>query len=186
LDGKFLEKISQAIGDDMPQADNMDAYLKVIIPKVRQYGEDLREENFYLGKPWLEISDDERHHHVILHFFNEGGEYLQSTDGDISAGSWRYLDSANKFMINGRNDGGPELFDLAFLDGEYFILKKHGRQWKKDRTNYFVLIHERVGSRLEWRDAIIKLYKKTQNFNSLYSVLAIIILLIIAIVIVLS
>ena len=185
MDGKFLEKITQAIGDEMPYAESMDEYLKAIIPQVRQYGEDLREQKFYVGKPWLEISDDEKFHHVILHFFNEGGEYLRSVDGDVSSGNWRFMASANKFLINGRGSD-PELFDLAFLDGEYFILKKHGGQWKKGRRTYFVLMYEPVGSRLEWRDAMIKLYKKTQNFNSFYTMLAIIILLIIAIVLVLS
>ena len=185
MDSKFLDKISQAISDEMPYAETMDSYLDQIIPKVRQYGEDLREYKFYLGKPWLEFRDDVNFHHVILHFFNEGGEYLISKDGDVSTGSWRHLPESNKFLINGRG-GSPELFDLAFLDGEYFILQKHGEQWQKGRRKYFMMMNERVGKKLEWRDAIIKLYRKTQDFNQFYMILAIIILLIIAIVIVLS
>ncbi len=170
----------------MPYAETMDDYLNAIIPKVRQYGEDLREFKFYEGKPWLEFRDSENFHHVVVHFFNKGGEYLRSEDGDVSVGSWRYLESANKLLLKGRRGGDPELFDLAFLDGEYFILKKHGDAWRKGQSKYFVMLHERVGAKLEWRDAMIKLYKKTQDFNNLYTVLAVIILLIIAIVIVLS
>jgi hypothetical protein len=163
----------------------MDDYLNVIIPKVYSYGEDLREKEFYMGKPWLEVRDSEHFHHVIVHFFNEGGEYLRSVDGNVSVGQWRHLTPANKFLISGRSSE-PELFDLAFLDGEFFILRKHGGQYGRGESRYFFMIHEAVGKRLEWRDAIEKLYKKTQNFTSMYTILAIIILLIIAIVIVLS
>ena len=158
----------------------MDRYLDAIIPDVRPWGEDLYEEHFYIGKPWLEIRDDENFHTSVLHFFNEGGEYLKSVDGDISSGSWRYMDGSNKFLIGeGGRDG--ELYDLAFLDNQFFILNKHGDQERMGQRKYFVMVVEKVGKRLEWRDAMELLFTKYRNNNSFFMIIVAIILVIMAI-----
>ena len=47
----------------------------------------------------MEIRDDENFHEAVLHFFNEGGEYLQSVNGNISKGRWRLMGNSNKIII---------------------------------------------------------------------------------------
>ena len=168
----------------MPKAESMDGYLQEILPLVKPWGEDLREEEFYLEKPWLEMRDDVHFHKAILHFFNVGGEYLRSVDGNVSSGSWRYLKAANKFLIE--HSGGSELFDLAFLDGQFFILDKHGDQTRLGQRKFTVFVHEPVAKKLEWRDAMELLFNKYQNNNSFYITLTAIILVIIAIIAVFS
>lgn len=169
----------------MPTGENLDEYLDDIIKAIRPWGEDLREEKFYLNKAWKELRDDENFHTTVLHFFNDGGEYLKSVDGDISSGSWRFLTGPNKFMI-GEGSREGELYDLAFLDGEFFILKKHGDQQRLGQRKYFVMVKESVAKKLEWRDAVELMFTKYRNNNGFLMTIAAIILVIVFIIIILS
>lgn len=178
-----MESVSKSLSAEMPHNETMDGYLNDILGVVRSLGEDLREEEFYLNKPWLEIRDSETFHHKILHFFNDGGEYLQSVNGDVSEGSWRYMESSNKFMIS---MGGTELYELAFLDSEFFILSKHGDNKNLGRRQYFVMLFEPVGRNLEWREAMEKLFNKYRNTNSFYITLTLVILVLVIIILLLS
>jgi len=184
LENKLLDKVARSLSVEMPYAKSMDRYLDQIIKDIRPLGEDLREEEYYLEKPWLEIRDDVHFHKAILHFFNEGGEYLRSVDGDVSGGSWRYMERSNKLLIE--HSGGAELYDLAFLDGKFFILDKHGDQERLGQRKYTVLIHEPLGKRLEWRDAMEYLYNSYRNKNTYYITIVLIILTLIAIMVALS
>ena len=180
MENKFLDKITTSLSAEFPVADSMDRFLDVIIPKIRPWGEDLYEEHFYVGKAWLEIRDDETFHTSVLHFFNEGGEYLKSVDGDITSGSWRYMDGSNKFLIGEGNRDG-ELFDLSFLDGQFFILSKHGDQERMGQRKYFVMVVENVGKGLEAREVMERLFNKYRNNSGLFITIMLIILVIIAI-----
>lgn len=164
----------------MPYSETMDDYLDELLPSMRAIGEDLREDHFYLNRPWLEFRDDEKFHDTILHFFHEGGEYLKSVNGDVSKGGWRYLESSNKMLIE------DELYDLGYLDGEFFVLAKHGDQKRLKKRKYFVMVHEPVGKKLEWRDVVEKMYSKYRGSNNIYYLLAFVAVLIIILVVVLS
>jgi hypothetical protein len=184
VDNKFLDKVSRSLSVEMPHNENMDEYLDTILKAVRALGEDLREQKFYVNKPWLEFRDDEHFHDAILHFFNEENEYLRSINGDVKEGTWRYLNTSNKLLITMGDES--ELFDLAFLDPEFFILSKHGDQQRFKKAKYFVMLFEPVGRRLEWRDAMEKLFNKYRNSNSFYITLAVIVLFIVLLVVLLS
>lgn len=188
LEYKLLDRISKPFNDELPHAESLDDYLDEIIPKVRPWGEDLSEVEFYLEKPWLEFRDDESFHDKILHIFKEGGEYIKSKNGGIGSGGWEFYDKANKFMINDSDDEDfdGELYDLAFLDDQFFILQKHGDQPKLGHRKYFVMVHEPDSGDLEWREIVEKLFFKYRNSNRFYVSIAIIIVLVIAIILALS
>jgi hypothetical protein len=76
---RLFNDISRAFSPELPRdLGTLDQHLDFILPKVIPYGEDLREEKFWLGKRWKEVRDDEGFHEAILHIFNAGGEYLLS------------------------------------------------------------------------------------------------------------
>lgn len=185
MDNKFLDTISRSFSVELPHADSLDRYLDQLIPIVRHLGEDFREEQFYRDKPWLEFRDDDDFHDAVLHFFNDENEYLHSVNGDVTAGQWRYLERPGKFLITD-SKGETELFDLAFLDSQFFILKKHGDHEREGDRKYFMMIHEPVGKRLEWRDSMELLFNKYRNNNSFYLSMIVIVFLIAAIILVLS
>ena len=184
MENKVVDIIARALNVEMPHSDSMDGYLNQILPVVRPWGEDLREQNFYMEKAWMEMRDDVNFHEAVLHFFNDEGEYLRSIDGDVKKGSWRHLERSNKFLIE--LDDDVELFDLAFLDDQFFILDKHGDQQRLGKNKFTVFIFEPLAKKLEWRDAMEHLFNKYRNNNSSYVVLTLIVLVIIAIIFILS
>lgn len=179
---KSLDVLGQAFSSEMPHADSLTKYLDMLIPVVKPWGEDLRE-GVFLSRGWLEFSDDDNFHDVILHFFNKEGEYLRSVNGNVTAGSWRLMETPNKLLLEHDEN---ELFDLAFSDKNFFILKKHGDQARLGQPKYFVMVHEPLGRKLEWRDAMELLYNTYRSNNSFYFTLAAIVLVIIAIVLIYS
>lgn len=168
---------------EMPQAEDMQMYLDIIIPQVRQWGEDLREEHFYVGKPWLEFRDDDSFHDQVLHFFNDGNEYMRIENGDVSNGSWRLMDTPNRLILDYEN---TEMFELSFMNENFFILQKHGDQVRLGREKYFVMVHERLGKKLQWPDAMELLYRIKYEHSRFYQTLTVIVLVIIVIVLIYS
>ncbi len=168
--------------------DSMDAYLDWLIPKIRPLGEDLHEQKHYVNRPWLEFQDNDRFHDVVLHFFNEGGEYLHSVNGDVSMGQWRIMEGSNKLLIDHKDKNTEaELFDLAYMDKNFFILKKHGFQPSRGKhSTYFVLAHEPLTKNLEWRDLMELMYNTYRSNNQFYFIVALIVLLSIALILMLS
>jgi hypothetical protein len=168
-----LDRIEDSFELEIPARESMDDYLDTILPQIRQFSEDLREQKFYSmsgGKPWLEIRDDPGFQEAVLHFFNEGSEYLQSVDGNVSRGRWRLLDGTNKIIIEQSGGGGgdkeparSELFELAFLNQQFFVLKKHGDQQRKGRKKYLVLAFEPVVKGLKWKDVIELMYNEFRS-----------------------
>ncbi|MBK7870334.1 MAG: hypothetical protein IPJ74_06410 [Saprospiraceae bacterium] len=179
MESKILDRAGQLFRTEMPEADSLDGYITAILPKVRAWSEDLREEQFYLARPWMEIRDDDSFHELILHFFNGEGEYIKSVDGEVEVGSWRHQN--NKLMIMDKDGEEGELFDLTYLDGQFFILKKSGGK------GYLFLALEPIGRPLKdrWLDLIEMLFKKSQSNISFYIIIAIAILLALAILLVL-
>lgn len=169
---------------ELPPANSLDAYIDGMYKKLQSWSEDLREDKFFVNRPWYEIRDDENFHNHILHFFNPGGEYLCSTDGTVAAGKWRYLESTNKLIVHPAK-GDQELYELAFLDSTFFILKKHGTPGKK---KYFFMIYEPVGKKikLNWTTAVEMLHTQYRDTNNFYLLFGLIIVVIVAIIVVLS
>lgn len=184
MESKLLDQIGQTFRKDLPSADALDGYLDAILPKARPWSEDLSEKK-YLGKPWLEKRDEDDFHQVVLHFFNNDDEYIKSVNGDIAVGKWRFLEKTNKLIIFPDGDDDGELYDLAFQDNEFFVLAKHGDQKKLGHRKYFFMVIESRGKKLEWREAVELLFKKTQSNVSFYILILIIIVLLLAIFLVL-
>ena len=183
-----LDNIEETFEINLPERDTLDSYLDTILPDIRPLGEGLRETAFYVapgGKPWLEIRDDPGFQEVVLHFFNDGGEYLVSVDGNVSKGKWRLLDGTNKMIIEqGGSERGPgksELFELAFLNARFFILRKHGNPQRQGRK-YFFMGFEPVVRRLKWKDCVDLLYNEYRSQWGAFQYVLIIAIIIVAIV----
>ncbi|MCB0524636.1 MAG: hypothetical protein R3A50_08260 [Saprospiraceae bacterium] len=157
----FFGEIAKSFSPDLPSnLDDMNAHLEFILPKVVPYGEDLRETNFWIGKRWLEVRDEEGFHEAILHVFYEGGEYMLSIDGNLMKGTWKQLGEYNSLVLE--ISGKGELFDVRFMNRDFMVLTKHGDQGRKGQRKYFTMVHEPVakhqGGYLDWRNVMEKLY----------------------------
>ena len=175
----------------LPERENLDDYLDMVLPYVRPWSEDLSEQKFYVsngGKPWLEFRDDPGFQEIVVHFFNENGEYLQAVDGNVTRGKWRLLDGTNKLILEqgGGNNSRSELFELAFLSPSFFILMKHGGKNKKNKRKYFVMGYEAQMKRLEWRDYVELLFNTYRSQNKSFRTLIIMLVILAAVIIAFS
>jgi hypothetical protein len=177
---KFLEAISNTFQTPLPEANDLDKYLEEMLLHLENYSENLDEEDLYLEHPWLEFRDDDYFHESILHFFNPEEEYLNSVNGEVSFGYWRKMNQAKKLLIE---NGEGKLYELAFLDANFFILKKHGDNSPLGKSKYLFLVKEEVSKKLEWRDAIELLHRSYRNGNGNLSYVIFIILAILVLII---
>ncbi len=182
LNFKFLDNIADLFNQEMPVASDLDGYLDKVIKLIKHDSEDLREEKFYVGKHLVEVRDDDDFHEIVLRIFNPEEEYLLSIDGDLVCGSWRYIQ--NK-MIFGQKDCDGEIFESAFIDDEFLILKKLGNPKAMERK-YLFLVKESIARKMEWREAVEHLFNKHQDNNNFFILTSVIVLLIILLVFMLS
>jgi len=141
LESSFINALTRSFSLELPVMESMDEYLDIIIPLVRHWGEDLYEEEYYMDVRWLEIRDGDSFHESVLHIFRPENEYLHSIDGNIHRGMWRRLENnSSNTLIMDQTSGGAvvksELYDLAFLNKDFFVLKKHGDQQRKGFKKY--------------------------------------------------
>ncbi len=166
IENRFLDSIARSFSLELPVLDTMDEYLDLIIPLIRPWSEDLYEEEYFLETRWLEVRDDDNFHELVLHIFREESEYLNSIDGNIHKGKWRTLEKSNTLIIEqtaGNTIVKSELYDLAFLNGNFFILRKHGDQQRKGFKKYFVMGREGYIRDLEWRDVMEAMFNQYRN-----------------------
>jgi len=182
LNFKFIDDIAKLFNQDMPEAETLDALLDKVIPLIKHDSEDLKEEHFYVGTHFMEVRDDDDFHEIVLRIFNPEGEYLISTDGELVCGSWRHL--KNK-IIFGEKDCDGEIFESAFIDKEFMALKKVGNPKALDRK-YLFLVKESIAKKMEWREAVERMFNNHQGYSNLFILLSIFVLLIIIMMFMLS
>ncbi len=161
---KGLNIFDETFDLELPEGSTMDEYLDKILPQIRPMSEDLYELIPKIqGKKvirWKEVRDTDDFHESVLHLFLAEGEYLQSNQGNISKGVWRHLEGTNTLIIEFLKT--HELYDLAFLNQKFFILKKHGNHKVK---KYFVLVEEKYAKNREWRDLMDLLFNIYRGNN---------------------
>jgi hypothetical protein len=178
---KFIGSVTGVLETELPKQEKLDDYVDFILEKIGSWGHGLSEKEFFIGKRWLEVRDQYDFVEDILHIFNEADEYLISIDGNIITGKWRLL-AGDKGMIIEQGDK-KELYDLAYLDENYLILRKHGDQMRRGQSKYFVLATESSASKLSWHQLMDELYNVHRgNVNYTYTVTATIVLIIVALI----
>ncbi len=159
----FLNRFNKLLSAELP-ADlrTLDQHLDYIVPKINEYGEDIRETEYWTNKRWKEVRESEQFHEAVLHIFTKEGEYMLSVDGNIVNGSWRQLGDYNTLILD--MAGRKELFDLRFMNSDFMILTKHGNQTREGQRKYFFLVeegksrHPENGTELGWRRLCELLY----------------------------
>lgn len=169
LEFKGVEPLTRTFSLELPPAATMDEYLDTILPLIRSWSEDLYEVENYVSTRWKEIRDSDHFQESVLHILMPEGEYLQSIDGNIVKGDWRYLKASNTLILE--IAGKSELYDLAFMNSDYFILAKHGDQQRKGQRKYFVLVRENLAARWQWRDVMEGLFN-IYRYNRSYLLIA--------------
>ena len=180
-DEGLLSKITRSFSVELPESDSMDEYLDHILPLIRPWSEDLYEEEYYLNVRWKEVRDDENFHDSILHIFRPKGEYMYVKDGDITNGRWKTLPNSNTIILE--SDRKSELYDMAFMNNDFFVLRKHGDQTRKGMRKYFVMGREEYISRWDWREMMEVMFGLFQNNSNVIIYVAVLVVIVAGIVI---
>lgn len=162
LSSETLEKIASDYQGRLPEFPAMEDYLEVLLPSLRHHSEDLNETEFFLEKPWKEVTDEEGVFQSILHFFNTESEYLKSIEGNVLKGSWRQMPKGSNKLLIEINENNQviksELYDLVYLDEDFMILKKNVAGTQQQSKKFLFLAFETTHGNASWKDAIEKLY----------------------------
>jgi len=144
---------------------SQDVQLDLILEQISDWSEEIEEfeENEYFKTRWIQVLEEDIDDTILHLFFKENNEYLYSLDGDILfRGEWKILNENNSLIIDrlvNNQVTKSELFDLAYLSEDFFILKKHGDQRKKGKAKYLFLGREDLVENLE-HDEILMLLRK--------------------------
>ncbi len=174
----FWNNIVNALNNELPPFNSLDEGIDELMKDMRRFSEGLHETEFYLNTRWREVRDDIEFQETVLHVFKEGGVYLRILDGDIATGNWEQTIGGLVIKFSGKH----ELYELVFLNEDFFILRKHGNQALKGRRKYFFMAREAVARRREWVDLLDLMYEIYKG-NSNYVAVVIVVLLVIAVVV---
>lgn len=172
----IFSKILGSLDTELPRFQSLDAGIDYVLKSVNIFSEDLPEKQFYVGKRWREVRDDTTFQETVLHVFQEGGVYLRILDGDIATGNWELSLNGLVLKFAGRN----ELYEKAFINEDFFILRKHGDQTAKGLRKYFFMAREPLVPKREWTDLLDLLYEIYKG-NSNYMIFVVLAFIIIAV-----
>ena len=178
----LIDKIMNS--QDFPEEFNsLEEGIDLLLPYIWRYSEGLNEFDFFVGRRWLEIRGSIEFQEAILHVFKEDGKYLRIIEGDIESGSWDY--DINGFIL--KYKGGHELFELSFLNENFFILRKHGDHVAKgNRSKYIFFTTENISHKYEWPDILRLMFDTIYKQNSGYLFIVVIFIVVVAIIVFLS
>jgi hypothetical protein len=170
----FFNKNADSIHEGLSECKSIDQGIDYLRRNLRHFldsSDELDDYDRYTEKRWLEVRSDLGFQEAILHIFEKDGTYLRILDGDIFTGSWQHLHDG----IAIKHAGQHQLYELVFLDADFFILTKHGDHIAKGNSpKYFFIITESLSNRLErilkrkpeWLDVLVYLYSIYKNDKS--------------------
>lgn len=193
MESKLFDRISVLFKTPFPEANNLDGYLDKILPLIASESKKLEPREFYSSKDWVEVRESEDFHELVFHFFSPKPvqevngeelewEYLKSIDGEAWQGRWRYVN--NKIFIGDEEYTDTKVYELAFLDNEFMILRLLANPKKfttENKSKYFLMTVEKLGRRLEWLDLVKYLFDKYHSLNINLYIIVILTALIIAV-----
>lgn len=174
----WFSKIIGSMDTELPKFTSLDEGLDYVLKYVRIFSEDLHEKEFYQNKRWREVRDDPAFQENLLHVFQEPNKYLRILDGDIAEGTWEL--SLNGLVM--KFAGRSELYERAFINDDFMVLRKHGDQTSKGLRKYLYLVREPLVPLREWTDMLELMYDIYKG-NTNYMVFVILFFILIAVIV---
>jgi len=173
-----LAHIEDLSTDTFQPEDNFHSELLSLVGDIHPFSEDLYEKEYFQEKKWLQVSD--RDPHTRLHIFRVNGEYLESIDGNVFVGKWSILENSNTIIFEKPGVGQmteKRLYELAFLNEDFFILKKHGNRIGLE-DQFLLLGREALVKNLDWQAVIDLIDTRYKNNKKLVRAIVLMIALV--------
>jgi len=153
------------------------------ISRVISWSDSLDDRDIYLDKKWVEIDLDGGETQSIQHIFKEDDVYIFSLNGNIVKGFWQTIDGDTSVIIEQydteSNNRQSYLFDLLFLNKQFMVLKKNGKNIPFDKR-YLFLTRDNWEDPLTFDEGIEELRHIKSSSNILYLIGIIIVLAVLA------
>lgn len=99
----------------------MKYYLTNLLPRIKQFSQDLDKKEVFVDVPWVIIDEQQNQQKYI---FKRNGELLMSLNGQVTVGRWEYLSAARSLLVDRNTD--KILLNQNFIDTAVMVLKKDG------------------------------------------------------------
>ena len=169
MEDRLLDKVAEPFNLQLPEYDSMEAMLDGILPALKsasryrlptEADDDVTNNPLYHNN-WVRLSDTPGDTQVVLYNFQFTGNIRIATDGEISSSSFD-IDSAYRMTMGDSPHRGAILYDLVFLNNDYFILARHGNA-NNFKRKYVAFCTEAIGRRLSWSEALERLVAQHHN-----------------------
>ncbi len=155
----------------------LDDGIDALLPYIWKFSEGLQDYDYYVNRRWKEVRGSIEFHESILHVFKDSGEYLRIIEGNIETGAWEI--DINGFILQYK--GGYELYELSFLNENFFMLRKHGDHVNKGmRAKYLFFTTETIANKYEWPKILALIFNSIYKQNSNYLFILVIFIAIVA------
>jgi hypothetical protein len=130
-------------------------YINNIIPRLKQFSQDLDKMEVFTDVPWVMIDENLNQQKYI---FKRNGDFIMSLNGQVTIGRWEYLSKAKSLLIDRIQD--KILLNQNFIDPAVMVLKKDGTQ-----NEHFVLANEMIIPNLDIKGYLKKIYYEKYNIK---------------------
>jgi len=184
MEDRLLDKIAEPFNLNLPEYASLEEMIDQVIPAVKKFSEpNLGGENSPLTKVnWVKMSDRPGDTVLRLYAFSPTGEISIATDGEMSSLSYDVDENNPRRIIIGQSRYRDSiLYELAFMDNDFLILKQHGNT-ANIKKKYLFFCSEPIGSRLTWDEALEKLFGKYRDNEMPWLFILIVLVIVIGVV----
>ena len=163
MDDRLLDKLAEPFNLKLAEYTSMHEMIEEVLPAVKRFSEpELADEDspFY-DTNWVRMTDNQGDNIVQLHTFSRTGEISIANDGAMDALSHKIV-GPKRVIIGQSLYRDSFLYELAFMDNDFLILKRHGND-QNFKNKYLFYCVEHIGTRLTWDEALEKLVAKYRN-----------------------
>lgn len=133
----------------------MKLYISNLIPRLRQFSENLDKKEIFVDIPWVIIDENLNQQKYI---FRRNGDLVMSLNGQVSIGKWEYLSAARSLLIDRLQD--KILLNQNFVTPVVMVLRKDG-----SRDEDLILGNEILLPDLNVLDYLKELYYQKNNIE---------------------
>jgi hypothetical protein len=166
MEDRLLDKIAEPFNLNLPEYATLEEMIDGVLPAVARFGEvDMNDEASPLYTTnWVKMTDRPGATAVELYVFQgyQRGEIRTVTDGVVGAQAYEVEESGRRIIVGQSIMRDSYLYELAFLDEDFLILRRHGNAANMDHR-YLFFCREAIGTRLTWNEALERLVDKYRN-----------------------
>ncbi|MBC6992886.1 hypothetical protein QWY85_03715 [Neolewinella lacunae] len=183
MEDRLLDKIAEPFNLKLPEYSSMEEMIEEVLPAVAKYSDPtLDDEDAAIFKTdWVLMSDQVGNTAVSLHTFRPSGEIRIAIDGAIESRSFQVV-KARRIIMGYSLSRDSVLYELAFMDSDFLILRRHGNA-ANHKQKYVFFCSEPIGTRLTWDEALERLVGKYRDNQMPWLLVLVVILVLVGAVI---